>query len=61
MLLSNLTLNVTGRSKQYLEGPLADLKKKDKKEKGMLECRPQLHAGFSNIGCLPLSETELLP
>lgn len=36
-------------------------KKNDKKEKGVLECRPHLHAGFSTIGCLPLSETELLP
>lgn len=51
---------------QSPEGLLVDLnlkrkKKNDKKEKGVLECRPHLHAGFSTIGCLPLSETELLP
>lgn len=36
-VLKNLSLNVTGRSKQYPEGLL----KKKGKEKGVLQLRPQ--------------------
>lgn len=52
MSLADLNINQSG--------PLANLKK-DGKEKGVLDCRSQLHAGFSSTGCLSLSEIPLLP
>lgn len=63
-LLKTLPLNVTGKSKQYPEGLLVDLifkrKEKDAREKGVFTCRPQFHARFGSVSCLPLTETELL-
>lgn len=58
---SYLEMSLAGLNSNQ-SGPLADLKKKKKERwEGVLECRSQLHAGFSSSGCLSLSEIQLLP